>query len=214
MFLYSNMFIKDILICHYVSMWQLTLILATTSSFYHFEFCTHQDQTQHWFTFPPTEQSSEMASLSPSVGSPLSDQESQSDENICDKQVIPTEHPTPSPHQRKNLNPRKISLNAKRNPPKSAIHEIKYLQNKHKGHIIPRLPFARLVREILIRFGASEFRIQLKALEALQEASEMYLTQLLEDAYRCTLHRQRQTLLPIDVQLVRIVRGISDLGNH
>jgi histone H3 len=40
--------------------------------------------------------------------------------------------------------------------------------------IIPKLSFARLVREITMEIGG-EFRFQANALEALQEAAEAYL---------------------------------------
>lgn len=109
-------------------------------------------------------------------------------------------------HQRKQTKPKKKIINTQ------ALQEIVHLQN-NTGHVIPRLPFARLVREIMIDFCPDICRIQTEALAALQEASEMYLSHMMEDAYRCTLHRARQTLMPIDVQLVRLIRGISDLGN-
>lgn len=109
---------------------------------------------------------------------------------------------------RKQANPKK---NLKAPPP--SLREIKRLQNS-TDNLIPRLPFARLVREILMSFNCDGYRIQRLALEALQEASEMYLTLLMEDAYRCTLHRQRLTLMPIDIQLVRLIRGMGDMGVH
>lgn len=113
--------------------------------------------------------------------------------------------PADATPRRKQLKPRKLK--------NAALHEIRQLQNS-TDHIIPRLPFARLVREILTQYCPDGCRIQTLALAALQESAELFLTQMLEDAYRCTLHRQRQTLLPIDVQLVRIIRGISSLGNR
>lgn len=93
--------------------------------------------------------------------------------------------------------------------------------------IIPRLPFARMVRETLQNVpkendhqngGGGETtstkRITVQALLALQESSELYLTQLMEDAYRITLHRKRVTLNPSDMQLTRYLRGRNDAGNR
>lgn len=95
--------------------------------------------------------------------------------------------------------------------------------------IIPRLPFARMVRETLQNVSkdndhqngggdggetSTTKRITVQALLALQESSELYLTQLMEDAYRITLHRKRVTLNPSDMQLTRYLRGRNDAGNR
>ena len=50
-------------------------------------------------------------------------------------------------------------------------------------------------------------RIQSAALEALQEAAEVYLVRLLDDANLCALHSRRVTLMPKDIQLARRIRG-------
>ena len=44
-------------------------------------------------------------------------------------------------------------------------------------------------------------RWQSSALEALQVAAEDYLVELFEDANLCTIHRQRQTVAPKDIQV-------------
>ena len=53
---------------------------------------------------------------------------------------------------------------------------------------MPRLPFARVVKEICQNIAeereiAGTIRWKAEALDALQEAAEMYLVQLFEDAY-------------------------------
>lgn len=162
-----------------------------------------------------SDQSSEMSSRDRrnlSQDSILSEEDSQLNENINNEKVSADPvlyNETPSSKRRKQPKPKRIN-NIAQAP--SVVQQIKYLQNRTEN-IIPRLPFARLVREILMRFCPAGFRIQTQALFALQESSEMYLTQLMEDAYRCTLHRHRVTMTPIDVQLVRLLRGISDPGN-
>ncbi|EDW72017.1 uncharacterized protein Dwil_GK10722 [Drosophila willistoni] len=70
--------------------------------------------------------------------------------------------------------------------------------------LIPRLPFSRLVREIL-QYNSSEtdaYRMTASALEALQQSSEMFLVQRFQDAYLLTMHRQRVTLEVRDMALM------------
>jgi histone H3/H4 len=57
------------------------------------------------------------------------------------------------------------------------------------------------------------FRIQALALEALQEAAEMYLVQFFEDSLLCAIHARRVTLMVIDMQLARRIRGRTDSIN-
>ena len=51
------------------------------------------------------------------------------------------------------------------------------------------------------------FRYSQKSIEALQVASEDYLVRLFEDSLLCTLHRNKVTLMPKDMQLARRIRG-------
>ena len=52
-----------------------------------------------------------------------------------------------------------------------ALREIAFYQ-KSVGLCIPRLPFSRLVREIIEQQGSSGLRMQASALAALQEGTE------------------------------------------
>uniref|UniRef100_A0A1Q3EWP2 Putative histone H3.3 type 2 n=1 Tax=Culex tarsalis TaxID=7177 RepID=A0A1Q3EWP2_CULTA len=72
--------------------------------------------------------------------------------------------------------------------------------------LIPKLPFARLIREVLQQYSHRGLRITPEALLCLQESSEIYLVQMFEDAYRCTLHRDRVTLMPKDMNLALYLR--------
>lgn len=74
-------------------------------------------------------------------------------------------------------------------------------------HLLPKLSFARVVREILQQNGDGGWKMQSEALEALQEATEMYVVHFMEDAYRCTIHRSQVTLTVKDMLLVRALRG-------
>jgi histone H3 len=88
-----------------------------------------------------------------------------------------------------------------------ALREIRRYQ-KSTELLIRKLPFQRLVREILNPgFICGMDRIQASALMALQEASEAYLAGLFEDANLCAIHARRVTIFPKDIQLARRIRG-------
>eukprot|EP00727_Mastigamoeba_balamuthi_P000132 m51a1_g10115 putative histone h3 (148) ;mRNA; r:27585-28187 len=86
-----------------------------------------------------------------------------------------------------------------------ALQEVRRLR-KTTGLLLPRLPFARLVRDVTLYFR-DDVRWTAGALEALQESAEIYLTELFEDAYLCALHGKRVTLMVRDIQLARRIRG-------
>lgn len=93
----------------------------------------------------------------------------------------------------------------------ATYREIKRLQRRTEL-CIPKLPFSKLIRELLMARAALDMKVQRLALIALQEAAELYLTQLFEDSYRCAIHAKRVTLKPIDMQLALILRGNQDPG--
>jgi len=86
-----------------------------------------------------------------------------------------------------------------------ALREIRRYQ-KTTELLIRKLPFQRLVREIAQDFKA-DLRFQSKAIIALQEAAESYLTGLFEDTNLGAIHAKRVTIMPKDVQLARRIRG-------
>ena len=75
--------------------------------------------------------------------------------------------------------------------------------------LIPRAPFRRLVREIQYQMHRTAMRFTNDSLDCLQEAAEYYLVHLFEDAYLCTLHCKRITLMPKDMQLAKRIRGVE-----
>ena len=110
--------------------------------------------------------------------------------------------------QRKREYARRTGVNEKKKryrPGALALAEIRKYQQSTES-LIPRLPFRRLVRE-LMQSKKQDIRMQETALEALQEAAETYLVRLLDDANLCALHAQRVTLMPRDIQLARRIRG-------
>lgn len=87
-----------------------------------------------------------------------------------------------------------------------ALREIRKYQ-KSTDLLIKRLPFQRLVQEVIQDFNSSGLRLQSHALEALREASEAYLVGLFEDTNLCAIHAKRITIMPKDMQLARRIRG-------
>ncbi|KAH8291227.1 hypothetical protein KR054_009875 [Drosophila jambulina] len=84
--------------------------------------------------------------------------------------------------------------------------EIRRLQ-AHAGLLIPRLPFSRLVREIINDLSGYEvgMRVTEGALQVMQEATEIYLTHRLQDSYLLTMHRGRVTLEVRDMALMALL---------
>nr|ARC76733.1 Cid4 [Drosophila barbarae] len=84
--------------------------------------------------------------------------------------------------------------------------EIRRLQ-ANAGLLIPRLPFSRLVREIMFELAGYEagMRVTEGALQVMQESSELYLTHRLQDSYLLTMHRGRVTLEVRDMALMALL---------
>jgi len=90
-----------------------------------------------------------------------------------------------------------------------ALREIRRFQQTTEN-LIPKLSFARVVREIsrdVIRKSDDDFRWQAEALLALQSAAEDYLVHLFEDSNLCAVHAKRVTVMPKDIHLSRRIRG-------
>ncbi|KAK0407885.1 hypothetical protein QR680_003654 [Steinernema hermaphroditum] len=91
-----------------------------------------------------------------------------------------------------------------------ALQEIRKLQ-RATDPLIPRAPFGRLVREVIEKqCGRGEFRIQMNALLALQEAAEAYLVCLFEDMQYVAIHAKRVTIMPRDMDCVLRLRRPFD----
>ena len=86
-----------------------------------------------------------------------------------------------------------------------ALREIRRFQ-RSTDLLIRRLPFQRLVREIVQDYKP-DIRFQSNALLAMQEACEAYLVGLFEDSNLCAIHAKRVTITPKDMQLARRIRG-------
>ena len=95
-----------------------------------------------------------------------------------------------------------------------ALREIKRFQ-KSTNLLIARAPFQRLVRNIAQSIDV-EIRFQAQALLAVQEAAEVYLSGLFEDANLCAIHANRVTVMKKDLELARRIRGerFHDHSDH
>jgi len=91
-------------------------------------------------------------------------------------------------------------------PGSKALKEIRKYQNSSQL-LIRKLPFQRLVREIMSDTLKKDLRIQSTALMALQEASEAFLVGIFQDTNDLANHAKRITIKPKDMQLARRIRG-------
>lgn len=82
------------------------------------------------------------------------------------------------------------------------IHAEMHALQSQSRPIIPKAPFARLIREITLDFKP-DFRWQAVALMALQEGAEAMLTTMMEERNFCAIHGKRVTVMPKDLRLVR-----------
>lgn len=92
-----------------------------------------------------------------------------------------------------------------------ALREIRWYQSSTRL-LIKKLPFQRLVREILhsVKVSVDDMRIQVAALNALHEATEYFLVRYFEQSYLYTLHAKRVTLMDRDIRLT--TRVLKSLG--
>jgi len=90
-------------------------------------------------------------------------------------------------------------------PGTRALREIRKYQ-KSTNLLIPKLPFQRLVREIVQNEFNRGLRFKGTAMQALQEATEAYLVSLFEDANLAAIHAKRVTVHPQDIGLVTRIR--------
>ena len=89
-----------------------------------------------------------------------------------------------------------------------ALSEIKKYQRSTEL-LIPKLPFQRLVKEIMGAFSSDEaaYRMQSSALSALQEAAEAFLIARFENTQLCAVHANRITIQVKDMRLAERLQG-------
>lgn len=94
-----------------------------------------------------------------------------------------------------------------RRPGKVALREIRRYQ-KSTDRLIRKLPFQRLCRSICReQANAADMRFQGPSLLTLQEAVEVYIVNMFEDALLCAQHGKRITVFGKDFLLVQRIRS-------
>ena len=81
-----------------------------------------------------------------------------------------------------------------------ALRQIRRYQ-KSTELLIRKLPFQRLVREVMYELFKVEYRMQSTAILALQEASEAFLVRMFEMVNHIAIHGKRQTIKVEDMWL-------------
>lgn len=98
---------------------------------------------------------------------------------------------------------------SRRSRPGSQVRKEINAMQRRVTNVIPVACFQRLVRDITCSLpsGGSDIRFQAQAVNALQEASEAMLSQVLGDCQILANHAHRVTIMDKDVQIyMRIVR--------
>lgn len=85
--------------------------------------------------------------------------------------------------------------------------ELKHFQ-RSTHLLIPRLPFSRLIREILLQH-LNTLRIQVPALLALQEAAEIYLVDMFGLCNLLAAHAKRKTVTQKDMALMTLLKNTT-----
>ena len=88
------------------------------------------------------------------------------------------------------------------------MQALKEIQKYQKGAdlLIRRVPFQRLVREIVQKKGEG-LKLQSSAVLALQEAGEAFIVGLMEQANLCASHAKWVTIMSRDIQLACRIQG-------
>ena len=89
-----------------------------------------------------------------------------------------------------------------------ALREIQKYQ-KSTELLLRKLPFQRLVREVMYGVYGKEYRVQSTALLALQEASEDFLVNMFSQVNHIAIHAKRLTIMDTDISLWRRLTNFS-----
>ena len=89
-----------------------------------------------------------------------------------------------------------------------ALRQIQKYQ-KSTELLIRKIPFQRLVREVVYQMNKKDYRIQSTALLGLQEASEDFLVRMFDQCNQIAIHGKRITLMAKDIQLWKRLHNFS-----
>jgi histone H3 len=82
------------------------------------------------------------------------------------------------------------------------LRQIRQLQRTTEL-LIPKVPFHRLVQEVTREVSEVRYRFKADGYEALQEAAENYIVDLMKQAFENAIHAKRVTIMPEDLQLAK-----------
>ena len=103
------------------------------------------------------------------------------------------------PPRNRIVNPRgQIRKPRRFRPGTVALRQIRKYQ-KSTDLLIRKIPFQRLVKEIVCQIFQMQYRFQSTALLALQEASGHFLVRMFEMVNHIAIHSKRQTIMSKDV---------------
>ena len=89
-----------------------------------------------------------------------------------------------------------------------ALREIRKYQ-KSTELLIRKLPFQRLVREIVYEMKDKSYRFTPQGLLALQEAAESFLVNVFDQCNHISIHGKRTTVMVKDIQLWKRLHNFS-----
>ena len=99
------------------------------------------------------------------------------------------------------LNPKgRIRKPRRFRPGTVALRQIRKYQSSTEL-LIRKVPFQRLVKEVVVQMFQTQYRFQSTALLALQEASEEFLVRMFEMVNHIAIHSNRQTIMSKDMYL-------------
>lgn len=114
-----------------------------------------------------------------------------------------------------NKNKTKLGVKKPSTSVNKTLKNIKTVRNKNDFYCIRKLPFQRFVKQISQDISKNNnndnFKFSKNAVNLLQAESENYIISLIEDAYLCTLHSKRVTLMIKDIRLARRIRGQNSM---
>ena len=94
----------------------------------------------------------------------------------------------------------KIRKKRRFRPGTVALRQIRKYQ-KSTELLIRKLPFQRLLREVVYEMKKKDYRFQSTAILAMQEAAEAFLIRMFEQCNHIAIHGKRVTVQQKDVQL-------------
>lgn len=95
-----------------------------------------------------------------------------------------------------------IKKSRRKRPGVGILREIKKAQSG-KLKMIPKAPFERLIRELIVDLVPEGYRVKKSALEALKEAAEDHATKFLSNANIAAAHADRVTIYPSDLEIAK-----------